>query len=131
VALPAVGQPPAVISSLDLPAGSYIVTAKLQLAYTVTDVDEGGQSTALCSLAHNGGQLDGASATLNHGNQIGTGGAWSADKTTIALATGFQWGAPFTLEVVCARTGAVPGDSLTAYDAKLVAVQVASPLTFG
>jgi hypothetical protein len=114
------------VGSLELPAGAYVVTAKLDFFYSTPAPETGGQSSVTCYLTRNGVPVDIAAATMTRSVLIGAQYTPAAFTTTIPLTAGVTSASPLTLALSCSRTYGVDADGMVGRNRKIVAVQVSS-----
>jgi hypothetical protein len=118
------------VGALDLPAGSFVVNAKLDFFYSTPTPETGGQSSVTCYLTRSNVPVDTSSATMTRPMLIGSQYTPAAPTATISLAAAVTSALPTTVAVSCSRTYGVDGDGMVGRDRRIVASQVSS-LTIG
>jgi hypothetical protein len=114
------------VGSLQVPAGAYVVDAKVEFFYSTPSPESGGQSSVTCYLQRNGVAADAAGATMTRTMLVGSQYTPGAFTATVPLAAGVTSAVPLTLAISCSRTYGVDGDAMVGRNRKIVAVQVSS-----
>jgi hypothetical protein len=130
VAIPqTLGSDPAtVIRTVDVPAGSFVVNAKVILFHQPPSGESGSEALVQCRLLSGPTELDAAHATVTAFTTISVSPGFvpSTNTATLALTGAFTSASARTLTLDCRRGPQTPDDSVVARRGAITAIEVAA-----